>query len=291
MNSVVKLAGGLLIAACTTVPYTGRKQLNVISSGQLNAMGEQAYLSLLHQAPTVTDERIVGYVSCVAKPIVEVFRKAHGGKQNWKLAVFRDETPNAFVLPGGNIGVNLGLLKAAQTDDQLATVLSHELGHELANHAGERVSQQLVATMGLLGAQAFLQGRTQDRETKLILAALGLGAQIGVLLPFGRKQESEADTIGLNLMAQSGFDPQASVALWNNMREATRERGQPPAFLSTHPSSEDRMEALQAQIPVVEAKYGQGKSPLRRVRAVSCRRPTERQMASAMGAAVIPLAE
>jgi predicted Zn-dependent protease len=284
MPTVVKLLLVAALAACSTVPYTGRKQLSLLPSSQLSAMGEQAFLSMLRQAPTVSDPKVVDYIGCVAKPIVQVFREKHAGKQNWKLAVFRDETPNAFVLPGGNIGVNAGILKVAKTDAQLAAVLGHELGHELANHAGERVSQQLLATIGLAGAQVYLQGRTQARETKLILAALGLGAQIGVLLPFGRKQESEADTIGLNLMSQAGFDPGASVSLWSNMHEMSRGK-EPPVFLSTHPSSKSRMEALRAQVPQFE------KSPVRRVAEKSCQRPSEPQIAAAMGSSVIRLGE
>lgn len=240
--------------SCATVPYTDRKQVMLVPQGQLSSMGTQAFVSMLQQVPTSQDPEVVGYVACVTKPIIDTFRERHEGPEQWKLAVLKDPNPNAFVIPGGNIGVNVGILKVAKTDEQLAAVMGHELGHELAHHAGERMSQQLLAQGGLAIAQGFVLKDAPPGQQRALMAALGLGAQVGVMLPFSRKHESEADVIGLQLMAGSGYDPRQSVELWRNMAEATRGQ-QPPQFLSTHPSPESRMKNLSKNMPSAMAAY------------------------------------
>lgn len=140
----------------------------------------------------------------------------HTGVASWEVVVFRDNSANAFALPGGKIGVHTGMLKVATSADQLAAVLGHEVGHVIARHGAERVSQAMAAQAGLLVTDLLLE---TNRNRGTIMAALGLGAQFGVILPHGRKQESESDDIGQQLMAMAGFDPRESVQLWRNMQK------------------------------------------------------------------------
>jgi len=181
---------------------------------------------------------------------------AQGGPQQWEVVVFEEEEPNAFALPGGKIGVNTGIVKVAKSQDQLATVLGHEVAHVIAHHANERVSQQAVA-----GTLMQVAGATLDPR---LAAALGAGAQVGVLLPFSRTQESEADLVGLDLMASAGFDPRASVEFWQNMEKAGG--AGTPEFLSTHPSGSTRMSDLRNRLPQAMQLYDQATQAGRRPR-------------------------
>ena len=183
-------------------------------------------------------------------------------QQEWEVVVFDEPSANAFALPGGYIGVHTGLLDVAQNQDQLATVLGHEVGHVIAEHSNERVSQsQLLQTGMQLGAVALDMSEVSYRNE--IMQALGLGAQFGVVLPFSRTHESEADEIGLELMAKAGFEPQQSVALWQNM--AKQGGARQPEFLSTHPAPSSRITQLQKQMTNAQSLYSsaqkQGKRP------------------------------
>ena len=176
--------------------------------------------------------------------------------------MFEDEAVNAFALPGGKIGVYTGLLKVAENQHQLAAVIGHEVGHVIADHANARVSTAYATEAGLTLGQILAGGATTPQKRQLF-GLLGVGAQVGILLPYGRSQESEADVIGLELMAKAGFNPRESVNLWRNMSKAGG--GQPPEFLSTHPAPTTRIRDLEAGMPeaidlVVEARK-QGKNP------------------------------
>jgi predicted Zn-dependent protease len=189
----------------------------------------------------------------VALPITEAAR-GQADVASWEVVVFREESANAFALPGGKIGVHTGLLKVAKTDGQLAAVLGHEVGHVIARHGAERVSSGMATQGGLAAIDAFILGKSvSGGQRQLILGGLGLASQVGVLLLFSRSHESEADLIGLDLMSRAGFDPRQSVELWRNMAAAGG--GQPPQWLSTHPSHETRISALQAGIPESLRKY------------------------------------
>lgn len=251
-------------AACATSP-TGRKQLKLLPDSQMNSMGEQAFQQMAQEQPQVTDPAMVRYVNCVVEPLLKELPEEQR-KVNWEVKIFKDESANAFALPGGNIGVHSGLLKVAKTDAQLGAVIGHEIGHVIAEHGNERVSQALAANAGLLAAGALAK---DSEHRQLILGLLGLGAQVGVLLPFGRTQEKEADVIGLELMAKAGFDPAQAVELWKNMQAASN--GAPPEFLSTHPSSQSRIERLQEKQSEVRPLYQKakaaGKTP-------DCKRPS-----------------
>lgn len=231
----------LTAVACAVSP-TGRRQLTLLPDSQLVVMGVQSFNEIQDNTPRETDTSINAYVQCVAGAITrqpEVQRQS----ADWQVVVFDEDTVNAFALPGGKIGVYRGLLTVAQNQSQLAAVLGHEVGHVLARHGNERVSQQFAVGEALAVLDAWMvAGNKSNRESAMAL--LGLGTQVGVLLPFSRVQESEADTIGQDLMARAGFDPRESVALWQNMGKAGG--AQPPEFLSTHPAHKTRIQDLQS---------------------------------------------
>lgn len=221
-----------MLSACGTSP-TGRDQLLVFSADQLDAMGVQAFDEMRTQLPVEKDPAINAYVKCVATAITD---QVADKRVAWEVVVFKDENPNAFALPGGKMGVYTGMLKVAENQNQLAAVLGHEVGHVIAQHGNERMSQQQLTSVALAAAAGSGYLDTASMQ------ALGLGAQIGILLPYSRTHESEADVIGLDLMAKAGFDPRASVQLWKNMQKAGG--GAPPEFLSTHPASSTRIDNL-----------------------------------------------
>lgn len=249
---LISLTLVLLVTACTTSP-TGRRQLVLFSDAEMSMMGATAFDEMKKQAPVHNDSRVNQYVSCVADAIVRTLPERQ--RRGWEVVVFEDDSANAFAVPGQKIGVHTGLLKIAKTPDQLASVIGHEIGHVLAQHSAERMSMQFVSqsSQQLLGA---IIGQGPGQQTAM--AALGLGSQYGLLMPYGRLQESESDTIGVQLMAQAGFDPRASIELWHNM--AADSKGQPPEFLSTHPSHETRISDLQAMMPRMEEVYRQARA-------------------------------
>jgi predicted Zn-dependent protease len=208
------LAQLALSASCATTA-TGRKQLTFLPEDELRRMGEQAFQQMKSEQPVETDRETSEYVRCVAGAVVN---RVEAGPGDWEVVVFRDESANAFALPGGKIGVHTGLLELARTQDQLAAVIGHEIAHVTQEHGNERLSQAFVAEGGLAAASVALRGDGASRD--LALAAFGLGAQFGVLMPFGRAQESEADIVGLEYMARAGFDPRAAIELWQNMEAA-----------------------------------------------------------------------
>ena len=228
-----------LLAGCATSP-TGRSQLILMPDSQMDQMGLQAFTSIKKETPTERSTSTNSYVQCVARAIT----REVGG--SWEIVVFKDEDANAFALPGRKIGVNTGLLKVAENQHQLATVIGHEVMHVLSNHSNERVSQKFAVEQGLSLISAAASPQTGTGKT--LMGLLGVGAQFGALLPYNRIQESEADLLGLDLMAKAGFDPRQSVKLWINMGRSGG--GQPPQFLSTHPSHASRITDLQKHMPV-----------------------------------------
>jgi len=256
-RSMLIFVFAVVLAACATSPL-GRKQLVFFPDDQLDQMGVAAYAQAKQETPPSTDAVENRYVTCVAKAVTAVAEK---GPKEWEVTVFNKDDVNAFALPGGKIGVYTGLLKVAKNQDQLATVISHEVAHVLARHGNERVSTAYATQTGLELVQAMAGGASQDKSN--LMALLGLGAQVGVILPFSRTQESEADLLGLDLMAKAGFDPRASVDLWKNMIAASGNGG--PAFLSTHPASSQRIKDLENRMPkampVYEQARAQGKVP------------------------------
>ena len=228
----------ILLISCATSP-TGRSQLLMMSESEMEQMGLQSFTTLKKDMVIEQDPKINAYVRCVATAITNEV----GG--DWEVVVFKEPSANAFALPGRKIGVHTGLLAVAQNQDQLAAVLGHEVAHVLASHSNERVSQQTAVSQGLAITQAVLSPQSELGQTGMGL--LGLGTQYGILMPYSRAHESEADIYGLDLMAKAGFDPRESVTLWVNMGKAGGQT--PPEFMSTHPSHETRITDLQNQMP------------------------------------------
>jgi len=250
-------AAAAAIAACATSPL-GHSQLLLMSDDQMSQMGTLAFEEMKTKTPPSTDTGANGYVRCVADAITREIRDAPGG---WEVEVFNEKEPNAFALPGGKIGVNTGMLKVAENQHQLAAVIGHEVSHVLAKHANARVSSAYATEAGLVAASVLAGAPSAEKQQ--LLALLGVGAQVGVLLPYGRSQESEADLLGLDLMAKAGFDPRESIRLWENMANAGGAR--PPEFLSTHPSGQTRIDDLSNRMPSAMSLYeqarAQGRSP------------------------------
>ena len=237
------LASGVIVlsmlAGCVTSP-TGRSQLMFMPESQMTQMGLQAFTNIKKETPVDRNATTNAYVQCVGQAITREV-----GRGSWEIVVFEDKDANAFALPGNKIGVNTGLLKVAENQDQLATVIGHEIAHVLSHHANERVSQKFAVEQGVALVSAMASPRSGAGQS--MMGLLGVGAQYGILMPYSRIQESEADQYGLELMAKAGFNPRESINLWKNMTRAGG--GQPPEFLSTHPSHSTRITDLNARMP------------------------------------------
>jgi predicted Zn-dependent protease len=251
------LAVGAIGVACATSPL-GRRQLIAVPDAQLDQMGAQSFQQMKSETPSNSDPAINAYVHCVTDPITRAARD-QTKISSWEVVVFKDATANAFALPGGKIGVHDGILKVAKTDAQLAAVLGHEVGHVIARHGAERVSQQVATSGGIGLISSFLGGQSNSATSQLLMAGLGMGAQVGLLLPWGRTQESEADLIGEDLMARAGFDPRQSTELWKNMKAASGGSA-PPQWLSTHPADDTRIANLEKHMGDAVTKYNQARA-------------------------------
>ncbi|MGY4877069.1 M48 family metallopeptidase [Vreelandella aquamarina] len=232
----------VLLAGCEETP-TGRSQLALVPESLMAQMGEDTFIQMRRRQPVSNDTTVNRYVQCIAREVVAAAETLYSGADfpdSWEIVVFEDPSPNAFALPGGRIGVHTGLLQVAETPAQLAAVIGHEVAHVLADHGNERMTQQLGIKAGLLVVGLLGEGELGQQQ---LMQALGLGAQLGISLPFSRTHEEEADLMGLAMMARAGFDPKQSVALWQNMANAGG--GQPLEFLSTHPAHDSRIDALQ----------------------------------------------
>jgi predicted Zn-dependent protease len=258
MFSVLALVG----IACATVPLTGRSQLSLVSAGEMSAMSVEAYRQILNESKLSKDPRETELVQRVGKrvaAVAELFLKENqlGNTlpyYQWQFNVIDDDkTVNAFCMPGGRIAVYTGILPYAQDEAGLAVVLGHEAAHALANHSGERMSQLLLAEMGGIVLQEALRKEKATTQA-LALMAYGLGAQIGILLPYSRQHETEADRIGLTLMARAGYDPRLAPAFWERMGRAGGGKHL-PAWLSTHPAPAQRIQDLQAFMPEAMRHY------------------------------------
>ena len=234
--------------ACTKAPITGRNQLILVSQDQELQMGDVAYTEVVKSSKVSKNPEYNAAVKRVADRIASV---ANRPDFEWEYTVIdEDKTINAFALPGGKIGVYTGILKVAQTDAGLATVMSHEVGHATARHGGERITAGLLSQIGAVGLAAALGGSGMDPNvTYGIMQAYGVGVTVGGILPFSRSQESEADRIGLIYMARAGYDPREAVLFWQRMAEATKNSQRPPEFLSTHPDNGTRIANLQRYMP------------------------------------------
>jgi predicted Zn-dependent protease len=250
----VILLAALLTAGCYTVPETGRKSLMLLPQSQMNALGLQSFQQIKQQEKLSSDAEAVARVKRVGRRIARVSSPDTGVPPgDWEFATFASEQKNAFALPGGHVGVYEGILEVARTDAELATVMGHEAAHVAARHGGERMSELLLISMGGLALDRAMSDRPQETRN-LFLLAYGVGTQLGRILPHGRSQELEADRIGLMYMARAGYDPHAAIRFWERM-EAKGKGGQPPVFLSTHPSHGQRIDRLKRWLPEAMAEY------------------------------------
>lgn len=236
------------LAACDTVPITGRSQLNFVGDEQANQLGTEAFQQIKAKERISRDPAANAMVQRVAQRIAT----ASGLKENWEFVVFDSPQVNAFALPGGKIGVYTGILPVVGDDSGLATVLGHEVGHVLANHAAERISRSQLIEAGT-GVAAVVLGGSDPATQQSVAALLGAGAAVGLELPFSRQQELEADRIGLSLMAKAGYDPNAAIPFWQRMQVASKTH--PPEFLSTHPAEENRIARIRELLPEAMASY------------------------------------
>ncbi len=236
-----------MVAGCETVPITGRSQLNLISPSEETKMGAQAYQEILKKAKPSTDPAANALVTGVGKRIAAATGHA---ELPWEFTVIDDpNTVNAFALPGGKVAVYTGILPITRDEAGLAAVLGHEVSHVMARHSAERMSDQLIVQMGAsaVGAAIGLSPEVTQAGASILVNS--------ILLPWGRKQESEADHLGLIYMAKAGYDPHAARDLWTRMAAAAKGQSRPPEFLSTHPSEETRVRQIEGWLPEAMKQY------------------------------------
>ncbi|MGB3777778.1 MAG: M48 family metallopeptidase [Tunicatimonas sp.] len=250
-----------ILAACSTVPLTGRKQLSLIPDAQINALSFQNYQQVLKESQVVSGTEQAQLVKNVGQKIAYAVEKymVEQGLQDrikdfkWEFNLIQDNTVNAWCMPGGKVVFYTGIMPICQDEAGVAVVMSHEIAHAIAEHGNERMSQQLTAQMGGMALSVALSEKPQATQ-QMANTAFGLGAQYGVLLPFGRTQESEADELGLYFMAMAGYDTEAAVPFWQRM--AAQGGGSPPEFLSTHPAPETRIRNIEKTIPKTRKYQG-----------------------------------
>lgn len=237
----------VLLAACTRVPITERKQMHLLPESQMISMSLAAYTDFLKENDVVesgTNYTTIKRVTDKLIPAVEQVLKTEGYGDliegyDWEVNLVNDNTPNAWCMPGGKIVVYTGILPYTKDDAGLAVVLGHEIAHAVAQHGNERMSQGLLATTGFIALDLAMANKPTETRN-LLLGAVGIGTQVGVLLPFSRLHESEADRLGLIFMASAGYDPHTAIGFWERM-SANANAPQIPEFLSTHPSDETRI--------------------------------------------------
>ncbi len=250
--AAVAMVGLLSLGGCATVSETGRSQVLLISPSEEARMGLTAFQKVKASETVSTDAKHAALVRKVGGRISKVAPMPHA---QWEFVLFEDSSPNAFALPGGKVGINTGILKITQNEAGLATVMGHEVAHAVARHGAERMSQGVLVQLGGAVLGAALGGESAlTRE--VAQQAYGLGTQLGVMLPYSRVHELEADELGLLYMARAGYDPNEAVAFWQRFADYNRKRGgKPPAFLSTHPVDAKRIAQLRAMLPTAMAEY------------------------------------
>lgn len=255
----------VLISACTTNPFTGKKNLNFVSNAEIFPAAFQQYNQFLSENKVVRSTTAAQSVVNVGQKIraaAETYLNANGYKgyldgYAWEYNLVEDPSVNAWCMPGGKIVVYTGILPITKNDAGLATVMGHEVAHALVNHGAQRMSAAQLQQLGAVGVAVAAGGRSEGTQ-QILAQAYGLGTEFGVMLPFSRNHELEADEIGLTLMAIAGYNPDESIAFWQRMQSAST-GGAPPEFMSTHPSGATRINNLKNLIPKAKAeaaKYG-----------------------------------
>ncbi len=259
---VLPLLTCVLVIGCQTVQYTGRSQMLLISASKEKQMGEEAYRQILKKAKLSTDREKVNLIRKVGRRLSKVADKPDF---QWEFNLVDDDKQiNAFCLPGGKVAFYTGILPVADGEKGVAVVMSHEIAHALARHGGERMSQGQILSAGGQALGAILGGKSAATQ-RLSSEAYAAAATLGVLLPYSRNQESEADYIGLILMTKAGYDPAEGILFWKRMEKATKGKGGPSGpfgkFMRTHPTSKKRQQQIQDALPEIRRKYGKKKPP------------------------------
>ncbi len=255
------LIPSLLLLACSIVAVTGRKQLNLIPSSTMLSMSTEQYGEFLKANKLSEDQQktqlVKGVGGKIQKAVEKYFadRRMSGQLKDyaWEFNLVENDEVNAWCMPGGKVVVYAGILPITQDESGLAVVMGHEIAHAVAQHGSERMSQGLITQLGGMALSEALKNKPEQTQ-QLWMAAFGLGAQVGVLLPYSRLQESEADHLGLIFMSMAGYDPNTAVAFWERMTKM-KEGAAPPEFLSTHPSDETRVKNIKALIPEAMQYY------------------------------------
>lgn len=243
--SISVLSLVFLLIACQTVPFTQRKRLILVPESTELELGATTYRDILKKSKLSKDETAVGRIRKIGERIARV---ASRKDYSWEFNLIEDdEVINAFCLPGGKVAVYTGIMKIASTDAELATVIGHEIAHAIARHGAERMTQLLLVELGGMALEEALKKKTK-RTLELAKVAYGAGAQLIYILPYSRTHENEADYIGLIFMAKAGYDPHAAIDFWKKMQKEFAGK-EPPEFLSTHPSSEQRIKNLKKWLP------------------------------------------
>lgn len=263
MKKVIAMlaVAAMLLTSCGSVPITGRKQLIVVSDQEVLQASLQQYASFMQTAPISTNKTQSTQVTRVGQRIAaatEAYLRYVGQEseiQNfaWEFNLVRSDEVNAWCMPGGKIVVYDGILNLASSDDELAVVLGHEVAHAVAKHSSERMSQQVLAEYGANAIGILTSGKSAATQ-QIAQQVYGLGAQYGVMQPFSRKHESEADEMGLVLMTIAGYNPDVAVTFWQKMAATSTQ--EPPEFMSTHPSNATRINDIIKWLPEVKKKYG-----------------------------------
>ncbi len=252
-----------MLYSCTTVPVTGRSQLNLIPSESMLSMSYQQYDQFLKENKLSTNavetERVKRVGRNIERAVVRYFAERnmshHLRDYKWEYNLVESKELNAWCMPGGKVVVYEGLLPITVDDTGLAVVMGHEIAHAVAQHGNERMSQQLAMQLGGMALATAVASRPQQTQ-QLWMAVFGVGTQVGILLPYSRLHENEADELGLTFMAMAGYDPRKAVDFWERM-SAAKSGQAPPEWLSTHPSDQTRMQRIKAIIPTV-MKYYEG---------------------------------
>jgi predicted Zn-dependent protease len=262
-NPVVAALLGLVfvVAGCAEVGITGRKQFNFVPDSIITSMSAQQYSEFISQSNVVTgtpEAEMVQRVGARIEVAVNQYCKEHCDEDpfegyKWEFNLVQDPNINAFAMPGGKVVVYTGILPVAQTEAGLATVMGHEIAHVFAKHGSERMSQQLVVQLGGVALSTALKNQPEATQS-IFTSAFAVGSQVGLLLPYSRKHESEADHLGLIFMAMAGYDPQEAAAFWQRMATASG-GGSTPELLSTHPANETRIKNLQDLVPEAMEYY------------------------------------
>ncbi|MDR2726077.1 MAG: M48 family metallopeptidase [Candidatus Adiutrix sp.] len=260
--SLAVLGAYLLLSACAVVPGTGRSQLSLVSDKELSTMAAGQYAAMIKQGPLSTNQKDTATIKKVGARISrasETFLREQGlereiGDYKWEFNLIESDQVNAFCMPGGKVAFYTGILPFTQGETGVAVIMGHEVAHAIAHHSRERASQQALTNLGgQILSVGLGVGGASGLTGDLAMAAYGLGSQVGVLLPFSRAHESEADRIGLTLMALAGYDPAQAVAFWRRMSE--KQGGSTPEFLSTHPSDKTRVANIERYLPEARRRY------------------------------------